>query len=807
MVTRTATYKDKTKAKRNTSRKARNDSSPENEVTERAPVGSYNEDQTIIQMAMDLFEDSQDGSNYNRIEAEEDIRFARLSEQWPKDVKQSREEDKRPCLTINKLPSFIRQVVNDARQNKPGIVVAPVDNGADKDTAEVYAGLVRSIERNSNADIAYDTAIDNAASCGFGFFQLSIDYSRYDSFDKEVRIVPVTNPLSVHWDVTDTSLDAMDWRYCFISELLNQKKFEEMYPDAMKVSFEGDINQRESWWLSDDGVRVSSFWLKEEQKKQLLQFMDKTQGEQGLFTILKEDFEADEQMVAAAGVGLLELMQERETEVPIVRRRTITGAEVLETLEWPGPTIPVCPVWGEVVVLDGRRYLRSMIRDAKDSQIMFNYWRTTATELVALQPKTPLLVKSGSIPEGHQHKYENANTKNYAYLEYEGDIPPQRLGFAGIPAGAIQEALNASDDIKAITGIHDASLGAQGNETSGKAILARQSESDVSNFHFTDNQSRAIQYAAKCIVDVIPSVYSKRQTIRILGEDMKEKVVRIGSLSESQEEGGERIYDLSIGKYDVTVKSGPSFSSQREETREVFLEMMRSMPQVAPYISDFLMEHMDFQGAEKLSKRLKLLLPPHIQKMEMQEDAKDLPPEFQEAMKQAQMIIQELEGKLKEAQNEQAPEMAKIQLERDKMEKETQGDGAKVNAEGEKARTEGMKAENEAQKIADDMTLKQEANMLQARKLDLEEKKIELEERKVEALEFEAVNGPDTPENSETPEKEEKGNGENKDSQAIQAGLYALAKGQLAPIKVERGKDGKISGAKRVMKETPETVN
>ncbi len=704
--------------------------------------GASKEDADIIQMAMDLFEDSQDGSNYNRIEAEEDIRFARLSEQWPKDLKQTREEEKRPCLTINKLPAFIRQVVNDSRQSKPGIVVAPIDNGADPDTAEVLTGLVRSIERNSNAGIAYDTGIDNAASCGFGFFQLSIEYANDYSFDKEIRIVPIANPLSVHWDVTDVGMDAKDWRYCFVSELLNEKKFEQMYPGAMKVSFEGDINQRESWWLSDDGVRVSAFWLKEEDTSKLLLIDDIEDPNSNPAAILESEYQANDQMKAMVESGLWKVIDEREVKVPKVTRRIITGAEVLETLEWPGPTIPVCPVWGEVVVLDGRRYLRSMIRDAKDSQIMFNYWRTMATELVALQSKAPWIGPEGFVPEGQQYKWETANIKNYGYLEHVAGKKPERQGFAGIPAGAIQEAINASDDIKAITGIHDASLGAQSNEISGKAILARQRESDVSNFHFADNLSRAIQYGAKCIVDAIPSVYSQRETLRILGEDMKEKVIKLATtvnkLQIEQDGSDEKVYDLSIGKYDVTVKAGPSYSSQREETREVFVEMMRTMPQVAPYISDYLMEHMDFQGAEKLSQRLKSLLPPHIQKMEMEENSKGLPPEFQQAMKQAQMIIQGLEVKLKQAESEQAPKMKELENENEKATRDAQVDLAKANADS-------LKAQNENKKMEDELILKQEENTLKARELDIKEREVKvkedelsIDERKARALEAQA---------------------------------------------------------------------
>lgn len=777
--------------------------------------GTYNKDSEIIKEAQERFEESEDGSNFNRRTAEDDIKFARLSEQWPNDIKKAREQDSRPCLTINKLPAMIRQVINEARQNKPGIVVSPIDNGADPDTAEVITGLIRSIERNSNADVAYDTAIDNSASCGFGFFQLSIVDADNTSFDKEARIETVPNPLSVHWDVNDTGMDATNWDYAFISEMISDEKFKHTYPGASPVSFDGDTDDRESWWRSDDGIRVAAYWLKEEDKDTLLMIRDEQNPMQEPLVIKKSDFDKNEELQMMIQSGLWQVARERAIIVPRVMRRLITASEILEEEEWPGPTIPICPVWGEVIDLGERRYLRSMIRDARDPQIMFNYWRTCATELVALAPKAPWVGPEGFIPDGQAAKWESSNIKNYNTLEYAGDIPPQRQPFAGVPAGALQEALNASDDIKAITGIYDAALGARSNETSGKAIQARQRESDVSNFHFVDNLSRAIRYGAKCLVDIIPSVYNTRQMIRILGEDMKEKVIRLAGQQNQmlleQGEIKEKLYDLSVGKYDVTVKAGPSYSSQREEAREVFIEMMRAMPQVAPYISDFLMDNMDFQGAEKLSKRLKLLLPPHIQQMETKEDTKDLPPEFQQALQQAEMIIKDLEAKLKEAMNEQAPEMARLNLEKMKMEREMQGDGAKVNSETAKAQAEALKAENESKKIEMDMSLKQEANNLQARKLDLEERKLELEERKISIDELNALKEPEPIEmglseySSKEPNEPQEDDGA---KQVIVDALVNLARTQQAPIKIKRGKNGKITGAERVMDELPtESIN
>ena len=570
-------------------------------------------DETVIEEARERFEQSQEGSDYNRESFSEDVEFARLGNQWPDAVKKQRQAEQRPCLTINKLPSFVRQVVNDARQNKPAIQVNPVDNGADKNTAEVINGLIRTIERNSNADVAYDTAIDNAVSGGFGFFRIGIRYANDQSFDLEAYIERIANPLMVHWDTSSMSFDAGDWNYAFVSEFLDKKEFEKKYPDAEPVDFKGDEPGQLNW-LDDEQIRVSEYWSREGVKRKILLLSDGR--------VIREETLTDEIKLLNLVTGV-SVKSEREISGHEVKRRIITGREVLEDDVWPGESIPVCPVWGEEVIspTEGRRYFRSMIRDAKDPQSMFNFWRSATTELVALAPRAPWVGPKNFIPKGHEAKWASANTRSHSHLEYEGNVAPQRQPFAGVPAGALQEALNASDDMKAIIGIYDSSLGARSNETSGRAILARQKEADVSNFHFVDNLSRAIQYAGKVLVEIIPSVYSPRSTIRILGADSKEKVAKLmmdgaGQATPNAMEEADRMYDLTVGKYDVTVKAGPSYASQREETRETLVEIMRQVPGSAQYIGDILLEHMDFQGADKVTERLKMLLPPQIQQAE-----------------------------------------------------------------------------------------------------------------------------------------------------------------------------------------------
>lgn len=603
--------------------------------------------ESALVAARERFKESEDGSSYVREAAYEDMKFARMADQWPDAVRKQRESEGRPCLTINKLPAFIRQVVNDSRQNKPGIKVSPVDNGADVQTAEVIGGLIRNIERSSDADIAYDTAIDHAVSGGLGFFRIAIDYVSPESFDLECRIGRIPNPFMVHWDTNSTAFDASDWAYAFVSDFLTEDEFKQRYPKAEPVSFEGDSKDFTSYWLADDKIRISEYWKREEKKRKLFLLVDP----EGQPTAIREDdlpklarrqaeagyidvsgMSDDELIAGYISMNGLTLAREREVAYHEVKRCIMSGVEILEETPWPGSTIPICPVWGEEVYLDGRRHFRSMIRDAVDPQKMFNFWRSATTELVALAPRAPWVGPQGFVPKGHEGKWQTANTRSYGYLEYADNKQPKREAFAGVPAGALQEALNASDDMKSIIGIYDASLGARSNETSGRAIMARQREADVSNFHFIDNLARAIRYAGRVLVDVIPSVYSERQAVRILGEDAKEKIVHLtqqdGGSHQDGVDGEPALYNLSVGEYDVTVATGPSYATQREETRETLVEIMSRVPEAGPLIGDVLLEHMDFPGADRVAKRLQAMLPPQIQQAEgLAPPQQDAPPE------------------------------------------------------------------------------------------------------------------------------------------------------------------------------------
>jgi hypothetical protein len=568
-------------------------------------VDCMSKDEDVLREAREAFELCVEHEHENRAEALDDIRFARLAEQWPDSVRRQREKEGRPTLTINRLPTFIRQVVNDARQNKPAIKVHPADSKGDPATAAIYNGLIRNIEVTSKADVAYDTALEQAASCGFGYFRIGTKYACDDTFELDLMIDRIANPFSVYGDPYSTAADSADWNSAFVVDRLPKDEFAARYKGARAIDWaEAGYEGLNAPWREDDFVLIAEWWRREKAKKTILLLSDQQ-------AMAEDAYAQHKAMLDAIGVFVV---GERMIEGHKVTQRLLTGAELLETNDWAGRYIPLVPVYGEEVNVEGKRFLRSLIRDAKDPQRMFNYWRTATTELVALAPKAPFIGPKGAF-QTDAAKWETANTDTHAYIEYDGSMPPQRQAFAGVPAGALQEALNASDDMKSIIGMYDASLGARSNETSGRAILARQREGDVSTFHFIDNLSRAIEHAGRILIDLIPKVYTGERIVRVLGQDgaatsvqLGKPVVQIGpdgkpAVNPVTGQPLSRIYDLGVGKYDLTVTTGPSFTTRREEAATQMMELLRAFPAAAPMIADLVAKNLDWPGADEIAAR------------------------------------------------------------------------------------------------------------------------------------------------------------------------------------------------------------
>lgn len=554
----------------------------------------------VLREARARFERAWGAEREARAEALEDLKF-RAGEQWPDAVLQERRAALRPTLTINRMPQFVRQVTGEIRQNRPAIRVRPVDSGTDPALAATMAGIIRHIEQASDAQAAYVTAAESAAVCGIGHFRIVTDYSSDDGFEQDIRIRRVANPFAIWWDPEAREITREDARWCFVTERIPLADFRARFPKARTHGFEqgSHAGGADRWW-DGETVRVAEYWVRRPAVRTL--------------ALLEGGETVDVTDMGGAERAALPVVRTRRAETHRVVHYLISGAEVLEGPdEWAGRFIPVVPVVGEEVHVGDRTVRHGIVRFAKDPQRLYNYWRTTAAESVALAPKAPWLVTPRQI-EGQAAQWESANRGNPPYLLYNPDPsapPPQRVEPAYPPVALFQEAGIAADDMKAVTGIYDAGLGAQGNEVSGRAILMRQREGDTGTYVYVDNLARAIRQAGRILVDLIPRIYDTERTLRILGEDGTEDFAVINRVVAGPD-GPVTLNDLSAGKYDVEVATGPSFSTRRIEAAESMMAFVQAVPQAGAVIADLIARNMDWPGAEAIAERLRRTLPPGL---------------------------------------------------------------------------------------------------------------------------------------------------------------------------------------------------
>ena len=591
------------------------------------------------------FKESAEAENETRLESAIDHRMEN-GDQWEESVLRDREG--RPCVTVNKISGVVKQVIGDQRQNSPSIKVMPVDNDKDPDTAEIFTGIIRNIEQTSDADSAYDTAFFHQVVGSYGAWRINTEYTHEDSFDQDIVIKRIKNPHSVYFDPLAQEVDRSDARYCFVVDDMAKEDFESQYPKADISDWE-DAEGENYDWITEDKVKVAEYFYKEPYTKRILQLetgevidYDKYKHLIQSAVIPEANYEPGQEYILSAEGRPLKIENDRESECTRVKWAKVTAAEVIDERTLPGKYIPVVFVPGEETFVDGRPVLRSAIRHARDSQRIYNWMSSVSIETIAQAPKQPWVATAEQL-EGYEDQWAQAASKPTPYLLYNGvpgSPPPQRLGGSMPDTGALAEAQKASDDVKTTTGVYDASLGARGNETSGRAIVARQREGDTATFVFVDNLARALKYTGKILIDLIPKIYDTERIVRTLGPDGAEKFVKVNQMvaDPSSPSGFKKVNDLQVGKYDVVVNVGPSYQTARVESAEAMLGIVQAVPQVGQYILDLVAKNMDWPGADEIEARLKKLLP-----QGMSEEQEELTPEQQQQKQQAMQQQQQME--------------------------------------------------------------------------------------------------------------------------------------------------------------------
>lgn len=570
------------------------------------------DDAAIIAECMERMAISLAADSENRTNALDDLAFLK-GDQWDERVKQARTMDGRPCLTINKLPVSLHQVTNSQRQNVPSIKVHPVSEGADQKVAEVVQGGIRHVEYKSKADVCYDTAVNSAAAIGIGYFRLVTKYVSPSSFDQEIAFQRIRNPFTVYMDPSIIEMDGSDQQWCILSTKQPRSEFRLQYPDADPCDWNvvRGMGDRTNDWIMKDELRTAEYYRIHYENATAVLLSN---GESGW---------KDKLLELPEGVTVI---KERKSQRKTVQWFKLSAVQVLERADIPCQWIPVFPVIGDEIDLDGKVYRSGLIRNAKDPARMYNFWVTSATEEIGLRSKAPYIGAEGQF-EGHESKWNVANSRNFPYLEYKlktlgGQLapPPQRQAPADVPAGYLTMASHASDDLKATTGIFDASLGARSNETSGKAINARDRQGETANFHYTDNLNTTLRHCGRCIVDMWPKVYDGTRTLQIMGEDGEVQSVDINKPEQKTDETGAAVEtimnDMTVGDYAVTISVGPSYDTLRQEAVEGMLQTAQNWPKLMDIAGDKVVRSMDWPMADQIADRIEKTIDPALRKGE-----------------------------------------------------------------------------------------------------------------------------------------------------------------------------------------------
>lgn len=635
----------------------------------------------------------------------EDAKFRNL-EQWPDTIKELRGEE-RPCLVVDKCNQYVRQVVNDGRQNRPAVKVRPIDDNGDDEVAEAFQGIIRHICDRSNADEAFDTALDHAAGNGFGFFRVVTDYAHRNTFKQELMVKRIRNPLTVLLDPNIRAADGSDADWGFVVDELPKEKFKQQFPQAKKTNWDADGQLYGDGWLSGENVRFVEYFYKEEVPRLMHLLEDGTEVSDDDYQLAQEN---------ANGEPVSPILKSRDIPECQVKWCRLSGAEVLEEKDWDGAYIPLIPVFGNESDIAGKVTYSGLIRAAKDPQRLYNYMRSAFAERVALTPKSPYIAAEGQL-EGHEDEWERANTDARSVLIYKPTdvdgkpVPaPQRQSPSDIPEGFARDMQLSEHDIQASMGMYAASVGQPSNEKSGKAIMARQREGDTATFHYQDNLNRAIRYLGRILVDLIPKVYDSRRVVRILGEDGTAEEAEINPEQEAPVQkinthsGARTIYNLNVGTYDVSVAAGPSYTTKRQEALEAGMQLAQANPQIWALIGDIVVRNADWPGADEIAERLHAMLPPPILAAENAEKQGQDPKvmaavaPLQQQLQQSQQQIQAAEAGIHE--RDQA--LQKAQQENDALKSDRELNARKLDLEMAKAYNERLKLENEARNTPPD---------------------------------------------------------------------------------------------------------
>ena len=564
----------------------------------------------IHQEAIDAFELVEDNERDDRELAIEDMLFVDSPDgQWDEHAQTVRKG--RPMYTIDLVSEVLRQIIGDQRQSRTRIKVDPDGGGAEKDTAGIFDGLIRKIEKDGGRE-AYDNAFKEQLKGGYGGWRILTKYND-KSFDQDICFEPIYSAVtSLYFDADANRADKSDATKAWLVTEVTLEKFKEMYPEANFTTFNEPSYKTggyKCWFNGTEKLRIAEYWKKIPCVRKIGLMTDGS-----VIDLDEEESVLDE--LAAKGITVV---KERSVKSHKVVMYKMNGAEILEgPFPWAGEYIPLIPVFGEVSHVNGKTFVHGKVRKAKDAARIYNYTTSAKIEATALSPKDPVFATEEMV-DGHEREFETMNTSNAPVVKFSLDpsnpsLTPFRLGAPQLQQALIEQTQQASKDVHSAMGMHDPALGNGPQLLSEKSLMAQAEMGDRGAYEYRDNLDKAKEYTGKVLVDLIPRIYDTARVIQVMNVDGSVEEHEINQINQTvmDEQSVEPVIvnDLSKGRYSASIETGPAYATLRDETVQQLTDLSAANPMFANISADLIAKNMNITEADELTKRIRKILIP-----------------------------------------------------------------------------------------------------------------------------------------------------------------------------------------------------
>lgn len=491
-----------------------------------------------------------------------------------------------------------RQILSDLRANPVQPDFKPIDESRNDDS-ETLDGVYRACDRKLSSQEAYNMAVQDAVVCGYGAWELYTEYATNQVGDRNQVIkrefIPEANN-AVFWDANAKLMDKSDAKRVTILKQYTVDGYKDLVeeltgerPDTVAGSFS---NPEESftfkWFDGKETVYVATIYKRKLVKDKVLTLSDPFGEEMMLRESQLEDV-MDELLSTGHEIIAEKQIERYEVRKYIVDAERILNGEDGEVIA--GEHIPVVPVYGERAIIEGQEHWEGIVRLAKDPQRLRNFQMSYLADIVSRSPRRKPIFHPEQI-NGFEFMYEESGAdNNYPYLlqnRLDSSGAPLPIGPVGeMPEQPMPQALAASIELtrQAVEDVANPGLPQDiaDPDLSGKAVLALQNRIDQQAYVYQDNLKFSKRRDAEIFASMAGEVYDAPRTVSVETADGTTKSVQLMRVVIDNETGEPVVLnDLTNLELEVYADIGPSYSTQKEQTRERLLGMMETLPEGDP---------------------------------------------------------------------------------------------------------------------------------------------------------------------------------------------------------------------------------